>query len=1110
VQDEKNQKILLDAFFSCLKKDNSLVFYYCKHTPLSNPNERVIVGVSKLRKDPGNILEYEYEKNNNGHRSYPWDRCLEHTLYGKKPDGFLLPYHDLLKCVEDNKLDIELSEYAAFAPVYEEFSYASELVEHDTAIDALLIIAESLKKIGNLLGKTYKKELDWIDNEISKIWDMRGAFPGIGAVLSSLKIKRGNTIAWEIEKYIMKKDGDLLQTDPWDIFVNCLQNPENYVSGDAINLFDNTARRIWRTVPSKKKEMLKLLSRIQLNNDQAFFIVQNYKEQIGNAEDIINNLYLLYEKTRFDKCGISFRQIDKALFPEEKLKNKFPIPKESETTDKLDEKRVRALCVWMLEEAANEGHSLIPFDDLLQKLEGKTLDEDFPINEDELRVQSETEFFKTEIEIVESESSTFVKLRRLIELRNIIRQRVIKKIITSKPYNIDKNWYDIVNSFKKFPKLDTNAFDYVEELRAREEKAEALRVMMNYSFSVLIGPAGSGKTSLLEIFESLPEIKGNLLKLAPTGKARVKLGHDAFTLAQFLIPNRYNGETGVYFINEEAERTSVKRNVIIDEASMLTEEQLAALFDALGPIDRLILVGDYRQLPPIGTGRPFVDIVNLLKPDKYDKSNIKVGSAYAELCQIRRQIKGKKEKRLDVYISRCFSDEPNKQDLDLFEDIASGKTKSDYLRLEKWYDSEDFRKIFSKVISEELGLDKSDNPIKEFNRQIGAKDYKGFQYFNYGVSELIIDNWQIITPVNGLAYGVKEVNKYIQNTYRKDFINLAYNLDSYGDPMNMRRKIAKPKGSDNIVYGDKVINLRNTKWYPKNQWIKPLYKKEEALNYIANGEIGVITGEFRSNNKNNKSEPSVDIAFSSQPGYSYVFWPKDLKDEGKYSIELAYAITVHKAQGSGFEKVFFVLPSKGAILSRELLYTALTRQVQKIIILHQGEFRDYIRYASTDASATARRFTDLFFLPEIKQIKQKYYDSRYINISEKGERMISKNEVIIANCLNKYKNKISYSYEDKLKLENEKRIITPDFIIDNLENGKRYYWEHLGMMTLKEYREKWNKKLKGYLKDGFIIHSEATENDDKILIITEENPNGGIDSQYFDNLVRKVILEENI
>lgn len=182
----------------------------------------------------------------------------------------------------------------------------------------------------------------------------------------------------------------------------------------------------------------------------------------------------------------------------------------------------------------------------------------------------------------------------------------------------------LINSYTEFKPLNKKSPYYESELLTRKEKAEALRILTNYRFSVLIGPAGSGKTTLLKIFETLPEIKkGGIFKLAPTGKARVKLGHDAQTIAQFLYPDRYNATYGVYSINENAEKSSTARNVIINKAEMITaEEQLAAVLDSLGPVDRLILVGDYRQLPPIGTGRPFVDIVDLLKPKIFPTTGI--------------------------------------------------------------------------------------------------------------------------------------------------------------------------------------------------------------------------------------------------------------------------------------------------------------------------------------------------------------------------------------------------------------------------------------------------------------------------------------------------------
>lgn len=1100
VQHSHNQKVLLDAFFQCLKKNSSLIFFYSKHTPLSEPNERIIVGVAKVRSDVGPILEYNYPQGYKGHKGHPWDRCIEHTLTTNNSEGFLLPYHDLIEYSQEHEID--LTDFKVVAPSFDQFSFASELVEHDTAIDSLLNMAEVLKKSEVILEKSYRKELAWIDDEISKVWDMRGAFPGMGAVLSALKIESSNTIAWEIEKYIQDTDGDLYQTNPWLIFEDSVAEPDSHIKERGESLFTATVKSIWKTTPKKKKRLLELLSRIQLNNDQASAILEHQQEWIGTTDEILQNPYLLYEKTRYNFKGLlSFKQLDKALMPPTKIKEAFPFEDPSNIESQLDERRLRASLIWILEESAEQGHSLLTLADALVRLEEKSLDTPLPISKDTLDAIAEDDFYQNELLFITEGKIAFIKLQRLEEIKTVIKRKINKERIIGRPHSIVHDWLALVNEYPDLPQLDSSNPEYDSELMARKEKAESLRILTNYRFSVLIGPAGSGKTTLLKIFESIPEIKrGGVLKLAPTGKARVKLGHDAFTIAQFLYPERYDSYYGIYWLNPDAQKASTAKTVIIDESSMLTEEQLAAVFDALGPVERIILVGDYRQLPPIGTGRPFVDIVDLFKPESFPDHPIKVGAAYAELCQISRQSKDSSDPRLDVQLSKCFGDEVAKEDIDLFHELSSSGIKNNHIRLEKWYESKDFKELFEQVLKEELGIDGED-AIKAFNRTLGAVDSGDFQYFNNGYSEKQIENWQIISPVNGFGYGVKEVNKFIQNTYRKNFIDLAHKKG--------KKRIAKPKGADNMVYGDKVINLNNSRWEDW-QWINPSDKKGSALNYIANGEIGVITGKFRGNSDNSKGEPQIEIAFSTQPGYSYVYWPNQFGDDSlkSYKFDLAYAITVHKAQGSGFKKVFFVLPSKGAILSRELLYTALTRQEDKIIILHQGEFRDFLRLASTDASATARRFTDLFFLPDVKQIDKKFYDARYINVSERGERMISKNEVIIANCLNKYKDRISYAYEDKLTLVGSGRTIKPDFTIENLDTGRIFYWEHLGMLTKEEYREKWNKKLQGYLDDGFVLHTKASFNDDKVLILTEENPNGGIDSQYFDQLVREVILEE--
>ncbi|MDV7396357.1 AAA family ATPase, partial [Arthrospira platensis SPKY1] len=87
-----------------------------------------------------------------------------------------------------------------------------------------------------------------------------------------------------------------------------------------------------------------------------------------------------------------------------------------------------------------------------------------------------------------------------------------------------------------------------------------------------------------------------------------------------------------------------------------TEEMLAATLDALQGVERLILVGDPRQLPPIGAGRPFVDLVTQFAPPGIHGRFPRIGQDYAELTVTSRQIGG--EDRDDVALSRWFSGVP--------------------------------------------------------------------------------------------------------------------------------------------------------------------------------------------------------------------------------------------------------------------------------------------------------------------------------------------------------------------------------------------------------------------------------------------------------------------
>jgi len=635
--------------------------------------------------------------------------------------------------------------------------------------------------------------------------------------------------------------------------------------------------------------------------------------------------------------------------------------------------------------------------------------------------------------------------------------------------------------------------DELEE-KAREEKTAALKELAESRFSVLIGPAGTGKTTLLSVLCSHPQIEeGDILLLAPTGKARVRMEQSAkdlklkgFTVAQFLIPHRYDALTGRYQLSDKAAEAGA-RTVIIDEASMLTEEMLAALIQAIKGVHRLILIGDPRQLPPIGAGRPFVDIVNHLAPEGVTERFPRVGPGYAELT-IRRRQAG--EEREDIHLAEWFSGSPIAPgEDDIFEKVVrTGKSK--HVRFVQWISADDLREQLITVLVDELQLSGPED-IRKFDESLGGKDWNGMRFFNLGAAEQS-ESWQILSPVRTGPHGVPDVNRLIHKHFRQGLIDASRK--------ERWRKYPKPMGPEEIVYGDKVINLVNTD--PTMRWNRHRKVYPEKVNpYIANGEIGMAIGFFWK-----KGLPDLrwklEVEFSSQPGFKYDFTTRDFSEDANQVLELAYALTVHKSQGSEFGTVILVLPNPCRLLSRELLYTALTRQKNRIIILHQGSRNDLRKYSSDDRSETARRLTNLFKAPSPITIDGRFFEKNLIHRTSRGEMVRSKSEVIIADRLSD--NAVEYAYEQPLIIENVQKY--PDFTIEDMESGRTFYWEHCGMLHVPSYLNRWKEKLTWYRKN-FIIPYEEGGGENGTLIITRESPEGGISSQEIERIIRTVILQ---
>jgi hypothetical protein len=208
-------------------------------------------------------------------------------------------------------------------------------------------------------------------------------------------------------------------------------------------------------------------------------------------------------------------------------------------------------------------------------------------------------------------------------------------------------------------------------------------------------------------------------------------------------------------------------------------------------------------------------------------------------------------------------------------------------------------------------------------------------------------------------------------------------------------------------------------------------------------------------------------------------------------LELAYALTVHKAQGSEFRTVFVVVPEESRLLSRELLYTALTRAQERLVLLVQGRDVTTIRELTRpDRSETARRNTNLF-VGGIRRLNPDVpFAEHLVHRTAGGELVRSKSEVVIANLL--HAAHVPYFYERPLP--GLSGVIHPDFTIVD-PAGEPIVWEHLGMLDRPGYRASWERRQRWYLENGFTLGTN---------LFTSEEDGGVLDSQALDRQVSMI------
>lgn len=1098
IQAKENQLALLDTFFSAVQPQGSLCFFYAKQVPLSEKPDRVIVGVGRVT-SVGESTEYRYNTDAPPLRSVLWERNIGHSLRPQIScaDGFIFPYREIFKLAEQEGLDPE--EFVAFAPseLFENYSYGSELLPDDGAVASLVRCAAVLQRIQGRVEGPWDQALAWVDTELNRLWKARGAFPGLGSALSAFgyewSLQHGSLITYDIQLLGERED----ESNHWKLLNDVMANPDLLPSSTARFLTSNL-REGWQHLKADRRALLNLLSRCTLSEDQALrFYDSPSRKNAGiqvTERELLANPYLLFEQDRGAQSPIAFDTIDRGVFPEDSVRQRFPVAEPSTVSDPTDRRRVRALVVALLEDASDEGHTLLPQSWLIHRARERALQPPCPLGEDVLAAMRST--FAPIVHCkATAKGEVAYQVDWLAECGQIISKEVNKRV-RGRKHTATHNWSRLVDDAIEVPLPESSAEREIEE-RARKEKAAALEVVFSSRISVLIGPAGTGKTTLIHMLCELPEVKANgILLLAPTGKARVRLeertklrGHGK-TLAQFLIKfQRYDGSSGKYFPNSKASCCGDYRTVVVDECSMLTEEQLAALIDSLRGVQRLVMVGDPRQLPPIGAGRPFVDIVQKLRPASVESRFPRCAASYAELTVPRRQ---QGVDRPDVLLASHFNGLPLDPEADSVLDNLD-PTAEPRLRLVRWDQGEELERRIIDELVRSLELAGADDELG-FEESLGGSRFsdKPFAFFRskFGHSPGAADkveDWQILAPLRAGAIGVDALNRTMQARFRTQVRQLAEAV--------RWRKVPTPFGPQGILYGDKVINIRN-------QHRKDVYPRE-GESYIANGDIGIVVGQYKGKKAKYRGLPwKIEVEFAGQLGRKYGFSKREFEDDREATLELAYCLTVHKTQGSEFGMTYVVLTNPCRLLTRELLYTALTRHQDKLIILHQGPIADYRRYAGDEFSEIARRMTNLFASPAPREVSaggtSRFLEDSLIHRTERGDLVRSKSELVIADKL--YAAGIDYAYEQPLALSGG-RTRYPDFTIEDDASGVIYYWEHLGLLDDPTYRTRWEHKREEYLRDG-IVPWQPGQDVERILIETRDDSGGGLNAQTIADLIR--------
>ena len=1065
------QKVIekrLDKLEDELTSGDSLVFFYLNYSnPISSDwGQYVLVGCAPLidisKTGEFDLSDKELQNNRRGEKkNFSALNWAIRVTYDFEESGIMLPYKDYLKHIDKHPSDeymLDEMQVLIEDDMRANFKYVAMGMNDDVCIYLLTKLKKSLYKVSThdiLDTAKIDAQQKRVEHLLQRAWKKRGIYPGLGNVLDVIGEveKEDYGVGNEIVNLLRDNSGS---ADILDVVFSILSGASSIP--DYLKKY-YILKDMMIYIRDYDVDLLKKLSLFSLTATQISNILDASSMQ-ADPEEIISNPYVLCEeyspsqssytddKISIGDAKIPLFVIDIGMFPDSKF-----LGRNSKLQDLTPTapQRIRAIVREYLKSLDAIGDCFAPLENVLHYIDEHPLFSKERLNINKNQLVSENGkyagHFEGNIVIKHNDGGHYFYLKEIQDAERRI-AKGIRSLLGRDNYEYkNTNSIDLTSDVDELSEK-IQSFPKDDFVRERQRLTNGI---LSKSLYVVTGIPGSGKTKALEaVIDKLRNVGEGVTLLAPTGKAALRLGNRARTIDKLIYDCKYNDilDDPRKDVEDTRQRPKIE-NLIIDEASMLDLIKLDVLFrmitDPHGNVTakRVVFVGDPNQLPPIGYGKPFYDIIKIIRK-KYSDSN------YVQL-----QVNCRQDDPGIIDIARIFEYGKDDYDAGRLARIASGNYVQSGFKAISWQDGDDLeRKIDARL--DDMFDKTQESPSSKSHKlnQLLGLDKNG--YVNKrNPDTLNLDAFQILCPHRSRGLGTTaHINDYMQTKYR--------DIELYS---RSRRQYEYTS----FFHSDKIISTSN--------------KKERGNMILANGSIGII-------NIDAYNPYDMRIYFSDGAAYLSDTYKKFLPAP-KEDYELAYAITVHKSQGSEFDHTFVVIPNRSALLSKELIYTALTRATKNVTLFVQAipdnrDSENVLDYARR-RSDIRQRLTSIFSEPT---------RSRKIFEPEKGTFVRSKVEYILYNKLKE--SGIKFKYERKLKCMAYGRDthieIQPDFTIT--VDGTEYYLEHLGMLGNDEYRKVWDLKRKTYESNGLI---------DRLVTTDDQH---GIQDESIDKLLGDIVRQK--